>query len=103
MSVLLNFSIFPLGEGTSVSKYVSEVLDMVRASGVAYKLNPMGTSIETETMHEALSIVQRAHDILEPNADRIYSAITIDSQKGKSNRIETKTASVEARIGKLNK
>ena len=103
MSVLLNFSIFPTDKGTSVSKYVSQVIEMIRESGTPYKLNPMGTTIETETMAEALTIVQRAHDILEPNSDRIYSSITIDSQKGKSNRIDSKQASIEAKIGEVSK
>lgn len=103
MSVLLNFSIFPTDKGTSVSKYVSQVIEMIRESGVPYKLNPMGTSIETETMEQALAIVQRSHDILEPHSERIYSAITIDSQKGKSGRIDTKTASIEAKIGEVSK
>ncbi len=102
MSVLLNFSIFPTDKGTSVSAYVSKVIAMIRESGVPYKLNPMGTTIETETMAEALAIVQQAHDILEPDSDRIYSSITIDSQKNKSNRINSKTASIEEKIGKVN-
>lgn len=99
----MNFAIFPTDKGTSVSNYVSKVIDMIRQSGFDYKLTPMATVIETKTMSEALAIVQKANDILEPHSDRIYSAITFDIQKGKGNRIETKVQSIEAIIGEVSK
>ncbi len=103
MSILLNFAMFPTDKGSSVSKYVSKVIKYIDESGVPYKLNPMGTSIETETMEEALLIVQGAYNILEPVSDRIYSTINIDARKGKSNMITGKIASVEAKIGDVKK
>ncbi len=103
MSILLNFAMFPTDKGSSVSKYVSKVIKYIDESGVSYKLNPMGTSIETETMEEALSIVQGAYNILEPVSDRIYSTINIDARKGKSNMMKGKIASIEAKIGDVKK
>jgi len=76
MSVLMNLAIFPTDKGTSVSKQVSEVVKMIKESGFDYKLTAMSTIVETETMEEALKIVQKAYDILNPNSNRIYSAIT---------------------------
>ena len=103
MSILLNFAMFPTDKGASVSQYVSKVIRYIDESGVPYKLNPMGTTIETETMEEALKIVQGAYDILEPVSERIYSAITIDARKGKSNRMAGKIASIESKIGDVSK
>ncbi len=104
MSVLLNFAIFPTDKGGSgVSEYVSKVLKMVAESGVSYKLNPMGTTIETDTMQEALAIVQKSYDILEPESDRIYATITMDIRKGRKNAMQQKIASIENKIGKINK
>ena len=103
MSILLNFAMFPTDKGSSVSNYVSKVIKYIDESGVPYKLNPMGTSIETETMEEALAIVQGAYNILEPVSDRVYSTINIDARKGKSNMITGKIASIEAKIGDVNK
>lgn len=99
----MNFAMFPTDKGTSVSAHVSKVIDMIRNSGAQYKLTPMATVIETETMSEALEIIQKANDILEPDSDRIYSSVTFDIQKSKSNRIVTKVESVENKIGKVNK
>ena len=103
MSILLNFAMFPTDKGASVSEYVSEVIRYIDESGVPYKLNPMGTSIETETMEEALRIVQGAYEILEPVSDRIYSSINIDARKGKANRLNGKVVSIEQKIGKVSK
>ena len=101
MSVLLNFAMFPTDKGESVSEYVGKVIQYIRESGVPYRLNPMGTTIETETMEEALGIVNQAYRILEPYAGRIYSTVNIDARKGPVGRMEGKISSVEGKIGKV--
>lgn len=103
MSVLLNFAMFPTDKGDSVSEYVSQIINHIKDSGVSYKLNPMGTTIETETMEQALKIVQESYNILEPVSNRVYCSINIDAQKNKSNRMAGKIASIEAKIGEVNK
>lgn len=103
MSVLLNLAIFPTDKGgKGISEYVSKVLKMIDESGIAYQLNPMGTTIETDTMQEALDVVQKAYAVLEPHADRIYSAITIDVRKDRKDGMQQKIASIEERIGTVN-
>lgn len=102
MSVLVNFAIFPTDSGTSVSKYVSEIIKMISKSGYEYKLNPMGTSVETETMKEALRIIEDSHKILE-NHERVYCVANFDIQKGKANRISSKIKSIEDKIGEVQK
>ena len=103
MSVLLEFAMFPTsadgreGEGVSVS--VSKIIDMIDKSGVAYQLTPMGTIVETETMREALDIIEKAYEAL-GDCERVYSSLKFDIRKGKSNRLKTKIASVESRIGR---
>ncbi len=100
MSVLLEFSMFPTSddcrEGASVSKHVSRIIDMIDQSGVAYQLTPMGTIVETETMREALDIIEKAYEQLE--CDRVYSSLKFDIRKGKTNRLKTKIASVERHL-----
>lgn len=103
MSVLLEFAMFPTDKGESVSAQVSQIIEMIRESGVTYQLTPMGTVIETETMAEALDIVQKSYDVLEPNCNRIYSSLKFDIRKGKSNCMKEKMKSVEGKIGEVNK
>jgi len=98
MSVLLEFSMFPTSnecvEGSSVSKHVSKVIDAIDKSGASYRLTPMGTVIETETMKEALAIVELAYKQLE-DCERVYSSLKFDIRKNTKNRLKTKIASVE--------
>jgi len=103
MSVLLEFSMFPTDKGESVSQYVSQVINMIRDSGLDYKLTAMGTIIETDNLEQALAIVQKSYQILEPHSARVYSSLKMDIQKNKANRLAGKIQSVEEKIGGVNK
>ena len=102
MSVLLEFSIFPTDKGESVSAFVSQAIDAIRASGYPYKLTPMGTIVETPSVAEALSVVQAAYDALAPHSNRIYSSLKMDIRHGKTDRLEGKIASIQHHIGQVN-
>lgn len=97
MSTLINFSIFPMDKGDSVSVYVSRVLKIIRDSGLDYKLNPMGTSIEGE-WDEVMTVVSHCFEELQKDCDRVYMTVNVDYRKGKSGRIESKVKSVEAKL-----
>jgi len=103
MSVLLEFSMFPTSdecrEGASVSKYVSKVIDAIDKSGVSYQLTPMGTVIETETMREALDVIELAYEQLQ-GCQRVYSSLKFDIRKNTKNRLKTKIASVEKNLNR---
>ena len=98
MSVLLEMSMFPTSDdcrdGSSVSSQVSKIIDAIDKSGVPYQLTPMGTVIETQTMREALDIIELAYNQLE-DCDRIYSSLKFDIRKNTKNRLKTKIASIE--------
>lgn len=102
MSVLLEFAMFPTDKGTSVSELVSKIILHIKNKGYDYKLTAMGTIVETDTMAEALNIIQESYNVLEPFSERIYSSVKFDIRKGKSNRLEQKISSIESKIGKVN-
>lgn len=99
MSILLQFSIFPTDSGESLSRQVSEVVQYIKATGIPYRLNAMGTTIETETMHEALAIVEQAYEFMRQNSHRVYCQIAIDARQGAMGRLDKKIASIEQHIG----
>ena len=103
MSVLLEFSMFPTDKGDSVSEYVSKIIAMIRNTNFDYRLNPMGTVIETNTIEESLAIVNQAYKVLEPYSNRVYSSIKLDIQKNKNNRLVGKVESIEKKIGEVKK
>jgi len=102
MSVLIEFSIFPLDQGASVSDAVSLVVDMIAKSGHPYRLTAMGTIIETQRLDTALGLVEQAYKILEAyGAQRVYAAIKLDIRAGREHGLTDKIQSIESRIGKV--
>lgn len=102
MSVLFEFAMFPTDKGESASPYVSRIIKMIRETGAVYKLTPMGTVIETETMEEALELIKKAYAELEPDCNRVYSTAKFDIRKSPLGRMEQKIHSIENKIGEIN-
>jgi uncharacterized protein (TIGR00106 family) len=98
MSILVEFSILPVGKGVSVSPMVARVLKIVAGSGISYKANPMGTVLEGE-WDRVMGIIKECHQEVMKDADRAITSITIDDRKGKEERIEKKLESVEQKLG----
>lgn len=97
--MLAEFSIVPIGAGSSIGDQLAEVLKIVDASGLPYKINPMGTVVEGE-WDEVMKVVKKCHDTVMKTGERAITTISIDDRKGKPNRIEEKVKSIERRIGK---
>ena len=99
MSAMVEFSMSPLGKGESVSRYVARSLEIVDASGLPYRINPMGTVIEGE-WDACMGVVKDCLDRMAADCDRISCSIRIDYRKGASGRLESKIARIEQLLGK---
>lgn len=99
MSVLLEFSMSPLDKGASVGEYVARSVEIVDASGLPYRLNPMGTVVEGE-WDEVFAVVRRCYERMAEDCERISVSIKVDARKGPGGRIESKVESVERRLGR---
>ena len=97
--MLAEFSIVPIGTGSSVGDKIAVVMKLVDASGLPYKINPMGTVVEGD-WDAIMKLIKKCHNAVMKSGDRVITAITIDDRKGKPNRIEEKVKSIERRIGK---
>ena len=95
--VLLEFSMSPLGKGESVGQYVARSLDIIDKSGVAYRLNPMGTVLEGE-WNDVFRVVQKCYERMRKDCGRISCTIKVDYRKGHAGRLGSKVASVEKRL-----
>ncbi len=97
--MLIEFSIVPVGSGSSIGDRLAEVLKIVDSSGLPYKVNPMGTVVEGK-WDELVRLVKKCHMTTLKNEERVLTTISIDDRKGKPNRLEQKVKSIEKRIGK---
>ncbi len=98
MSTMAEFSIVPMGKGTSVSPIISRVLKIVAESGVSYKANPMGTVLEGD-WESVMGLIRRCHEEAMTDSERVITNIRIDDRRGGGQRIEKKLGSVEQRLG----
>jgi uncharacterized protein (TIGR00106 family) len=92
MSLLINFSIFPLDKGESVSQYVARAVKIIKDSGLPYN-----TSIEGE-WDEVMDVVTRCFEELKQDCSRVYMGITGDYRKIGSDRIVSKVESVTEKL-----
>jgi len=97
--VLAEFSVVPIGKGESVSQYVAECIRVVEASGLPYRLNPMGTVVEGD-YDAVMSVVRECHMRVLGMAPRVITTVKVDDRRGFSGMIDSKVRSVEGKLGK---
>jgi uncharacterized protein (TIGR00106 family) len=94
VSVIVDFSIFPVDKGESVRAYVSRAVKIIKESGLPHKLGPMGTCVEGE-WNEVMALVGRCFEALKKDCNRVYMTIKVDYRKGSSGRMEGKIQSIK--------
>ena len=97
MSVIVEFSIFPLDKGESLSPYVARALKIIQESGLPYELNPMGTCVEGE-WKDVMALVDRCFQELQKDCNRISLALKADYRMGSSGRLKSKVKSVQEKL-----
>lgn len=97
MSVLAQFSMFPVDKGESLSEYVAGSLEVIGKSGLQYELGPMGTSIEGE-WDDVIGVLTECFQGMKEKSRRIYISMNIDYREGKDNRISAKKESVRSKL-----
>ena len=97
--VLLEFSMTPLGKGTSVSPYVARSLEIVEASGLDYRLHSMGTIVEGE-LASVLDVLAKCFEAMAVDCERVTCAAKFDYRPGYSGRLDAKVKSVEEKLGR---
>ena len=97
--MLAQFSIFPIGQGAHLRKYVAAALDEVDKSGLDYRLTSMGTLIEGD-WDAVLSVLKNARNRVLEMTDRVYLTISIDDCRKNSSRILAKAEAVEKALGR---
>jgi uncharacterized protein (TIGR00106 family) len=97
--VVLDFSLFPLGVGESLSTYVARSLDIIDRSGVNYRCHAMGTTLEGD-FDTVLAVVKQCFEAMTADCNRVECSIKIDYRKGYTGRLDGKIASVEQKLGR---
>ena len=94
--IIAEISTFPIGVGTSLSKYVKQAVKVIdEFSGIRVVHHPMGTVIEANDLDTILEVVKLAHSaIVNTGAERILTQIRIDDRRDKPRKMEDKIAAI---------
>jgi len=95
MSVLVAFSVTPLGVGEGVADLVAEAVRVVRASGLPNRTDAMFTTVEGETWDEAMDVVRAAVAAVQARAPRTSTVIKVDWREGVTGALDSKVATVD--------
>ena len=85
----------PMGSGTSASRYVRAVHEVLNSSGVNFVPGPMSTSLEVESLEELFQVIDAANARLKDmGVQRIITNIRIDCRLDKEISIRSKLGAV---------
>jgi len=89
--IVADFSLVPMGSGTSASKYIKAVYEMLSESGVKFLPGPMTTSVEVQNFDELFDIIRKANmKLAEMDIKRIVTTVKIDYRLDKDISIDSK-------------
>lgn len=97
--MLVFFSISPLGAGESVSKPVSEIIDLIEKSGLDYQVTAMGTIFEGPR-DKVFALLEECHAHMKQSFQRVTSKILIDDRGDKTGTLTSKIGSLEGHLGR---
>ena len=93
--IVADFSMIPMGTGTSASRYVKAIHEVLNSSGVNFVPGPMSTSVEVKSLQELFHIIDAANERLkEMGVQRIVTNIRIDCRLDKDISIRSKLGAV---------
>ena len=93
--MIAQLSIYPIGEGTSLGRFVRKGVAVIEESGLPYEVGGMSTSIETPDLNTLFELIKQVHAAhIAEGARRVVIDLRIDDRRDKKATIESKKASV---------
>jgi uncharacterized protein (TIGR00106 family) len=94
-NMIAQLSIYPIGEGTSLSRFVKKGVSVIEKSGYTYEVGGMATTVETSGLDELFELIKQVHAAhVEEGARRIIIDLKVDDRRDKTASIKSKRDSV---------
>ena len=98
--MIVEISAVPIGVGTSLSKYIAKVIEVLEKRGLKFELNPMGTVVEVNSFSELCGLLEEIdRTLLDLGSERNYYVIKVDKKKS-GGSMEQKVRSVMEKLGR---
>ena len=93
--MIAQLSVYPIGEGTSLSRFVKKGVAIIDKSGYTYEVGGMATTVETPDLNALFELIKQVHDAhVEEGARRIVIDLKVDDRRDKTATIKSKRESV---------
>ena len=88
-------SIYPLGQGTSLSRFVKKGVAIIQESGLNYEIGPMSTAVEAPDLDTIFALVKKIHAAhVAEGAQRVVIDLKVDDRRDKPASMAQKKKSV---------
>jgi len=89
--IVAEFSLIPMGAGTSAGDYIKAVHDLLEEAGIKFIPGPMSTSLEATGLKELFDLMEKANDkLVQMGVKRIITSIKIDMRLDREISLESK-------------
>lgn len=93
--ILAQLSVYPIGAGVSLGRFVKKGVRIIEESGYTYQVGGMSTSIEVPDLAELFDLVTRIRQAqLDEGAERIIIELKVDDRQDKPATLQGKIDSV---------
>ena len=97
--MLMELSVIPLGRGRSISADVADLVKIIDASGLDYRLTAAGTILEGN-WEQLMDVSRKCHTEMRKKTERVVTFVKIDDYAERTGRLTAAVASVETKVGK---
>ena len=94
--ILAQLSVYPIGEGTSLSRFVKKGVKVIKESGYHYEIGGMSTAIEVPDLEALFLLVKKVHQAqIDEGGQRIVIDLKVDDRRDKNASIRSKRDAVK--------
>lgn len=93
--MIASISASPVGQGTSLGRFVKRGVAVIKESGLKYEIGPMSTAVEAPDLDTIFDLVKKVHAAhVAEGAERVIIDIKIDDRRDKNATMASKKTSV---------
>jgi uncharacterized protein (TIGR00106 family) len=91
--------VIPLGRGRSISADIADIVKIIDAIGLDYRLTAAGTILEG-TWDQVMGVAKKCHTEMRKKTERVVTAMKVDDYAERTGRLTSAIKSVEEKVGK---
>jgi uncharacterized protein (TIGR00106 family) len=99
VSMLLELSVIPLGRGRSISADIVDLVRIIDASGLDYRLTAAGTIIEGG-WDQLMEVARKCHTEMRKKTERVITFMKLDDYGDRTGMLTEAIASIEGKLGR---